>query len=68
MSEFDDGSVMGVQAAAAMLMQTAYLVGSFYQALKDQNLPDSLIESLVQDWHVCAVSEIAWTETVDEDD
>lgn len=37
------------------LMQTAYLVGVFYQALKDQGLPDSLIESIVRDWHSLAI-------------
>ena len=44
-----------MDAATSYLMQTAYLVGVFYQALKDQGLPDSLIESIVRDWHAFAI-------------
>lgn len=67
MSDIDPEAVEGVHTAGAMLLQTAYLVGVFYQALKDQGLPDGLIESLVRDWHYVAVSEAEWTEVVEED-
>jgi len=44
-----------IQVAASYLMQTAYLVGMFYQALKDQGLPDDLIHGIVRDWHNASI-------------
>lgn len=56
-----------IQVATAYLLQTSYLVGVFYQSLKDQNLPDSLIEGLVRDWHMVAMEAEEFIDR-DEDD
>jgi hypothetical protein len=44
-----------IQVATTYLLQTAYLVGVYYQSLKDQGLPDTLIEGIVRDWHLVAI-------------
>lgn len=56
-----------IEEAAATLAQSAYLVGVFYQALKDQRLPDALVEGIVRDWHYAMMEVEEWSEEEAED-
>jgi hypothetical protein len=56
-----------IDEMASALAQSAYLVGVFYGALRDQRLPDTLIESIVRDWHYAMVTAVddEWAEQED---
>jgi len=55
-----------IEEAAATLAQSAYLVGVFYQALRDQRLPDVLIDGIVRDWHYAMLELEDWSEEVED--
>lgn len=54
-----------VEEQAAELARSAYLIGVFHAALKDQRLPDALVDAIVRDWHYATLNE-EWDQEADD--